>query len=91
MRQFPDQKSSFTVARPLDDRAIADAKRYSGNGVGTFLKGTKKEMVDKAHAAGLRVAMWMINTKEEYELAKSLGADTVTSDYPVRLLTELKK
>ena len=91
MRQFPDQKSSFTVARPLDERAIADAKRLGANGVGTFLKGTKKEMVDKAHAAGLRVAMWMINTKEEYELAKSLGADTVTSDYPIRLLTELRK
>ena len=55
---------------------------YDDNAVGGFVASLK---------AGIRVAMWMINTKEEYELAKSLGADTVTSDYPVRLLNELKK
>ena len=57
----------------------------------TWCCATTDTSVVSVESPGIRVAMWMINTKEEYELAKSLGADTVTSDYPVRLLNELKK
>ena len=83
MRQFPDPKSALISGHALDDSIGA-------NGVSPRLKGTTKEMVDKAHAAGLRVCLWMVQTKADYELAKSLGADTVTSDHPVRLLGEIR-
>jgi len=42
---------------------------------------TKKD-IDSAHALGIRVIPWTVNTKEEIEKLIKLGVDGVITDYP---------
>jgi len=47
-------------------------------------------LVNAAHAAGLRVNAWTVNTKMAYRRMERLGVDAVFSDNPRLLLTELR-
>ncbi|MFE6774992.1 glycerophosphodiester phosphodiesterase [Streptomyces sp. NPDC057702] len=40
------------------------------------------ELVDRAHAADLRVTAWTVNTPEHLKIARGMGLDGVTTDYP---------
>ncbi|MCX0242451.1 glycerophosphodiester phosphodiesterase [Streptomyces drozdowiczii] len=40
------------------------------------------ELVDKAHAEGLTVFGWTVNTQKQLRLAQGLGLDGVTTDHP---------
>lgn len=42
---------------------------------------TKKD-VDAAHALGIRVIPWTVNTKEEIEILINMGVDGLITDYP---------
>ncbi|MGK5632091.1 glycerophosphodiester phosphodiesterase [Streptomyces sp. URMC 123] len=41
-----------------------------------------QELVDRAHAVGLTVIGWVVNTQENLRLARALELDGVTTDYP---------
>ncbi|MFJ3903097.1 glycerophosphodiester phosphodiesterase [Streptomyces sp. NPDC090025] len=41
-----------------------------------------QDTVDRAHAAGLRVVGWVVNTQDELRLARALGLDGATTDRP---------
>ena len=98
--RHPEAETLFIVGRVLDERAIADAKAYGAAGVAALLsqgggKGpdgkprpvvqTTKEMAARAHAAGLLVAVWIVQDATAYRLARDVGADTCTSDHPIAL------
>lgn len=93
------------VGRTLDDAAIETARSLGAVSVAPVFRRrasqtkdgrdipaseTTREMVDRAHAAGLRVALWPAPNLEKYRWARKLGADTCTSDYPVNLLKAVK-
>lgn len=40
------------------------------------------ELVEKAHAEGLTVVGWTVNTQDQLRLARGLGLDGVTTDHP---------
>ncbi|MGW3564570.1 glycerophosphodiester phosphodiesterase [Streptomyces sp. NPDC000941] len=40
------------------------------------------ELVQRAHAAGLKVVGWTVNTPDQLKLARGLGLDGGTTDYP---------
>jgi glycerophosphoryl diester phosphodiesterase len=40
------------------------------------------ELVEQAHAAGLKVYGWVVNTPEHLKLARGLGLDGGTTDFP---------
>ncbi|MEU5714608.1 glycerophosphodiester phosphodiesterase family protein [Streptomyces sp. NPDC020403] len=40
------------------------------------------EVVEEAHARGLKVIGWVVNTPDHLRLAKALGLDGATTDYP---------
>ncbi|MXV17690.1 glycerophosphodiester phosphodiesterase family protein [Hufsiella ginkgonis] len=40
------------------------------------------EMVKEAHAKGIKVVPWTVNTTEEIDALKALGVDGIISDYP---------
>ena len=82
----PDAKLGYIMGGGLTDEHIATAKSLGCMSVAPSLKKTTKEMVDKAHAAGLTVCLWMSQNAEDYAEAAEKGADRVTSDYP-HLLT----
>ena len=56
--------------------------------IAPMLVHTTAEDVDRAHAAGITVCLWMVQNAEDYAAAKALGANRVTSDYP-HLLAEM--
>ena len=82
----PDAKLGYIMGGGLTDEHIATAKALGCISVAPSLKKTTKEMVDKAHAAGLTVCLWMAQNAADYAEAAEKGADRVTSDYP-HLLT----
>ena len=50
--------------------------------------GTEKGWVDAAHAAGLKVALWMVEDLSTWQACRAKGADTVTSNHPIQLLPQ---
>ena len=93
--RHPEAETMLIVGRVLDERAIADAKAFGAAGVAALLaqgggKQTTKEMVARAHAEGLLVAVWMVQDAAAYRLARAVGADTCTSDHPIALLETVR-
>jgi len=76
----PDAPLGYIMGK-LSDAHIATAVALGCCSVAPTL-GTDREMVEKAHAAGLTVCLWMVQDAEQYAEAKEKGADRVTSDYP---------
>ena len=81
----PDARTALIRGAALTEDHIRCAKELGCGKVSPLLRGTTREMMDKAHAAGLEVALWMVQNKADWEAARDLGADTVTSDYPILL------
>ncbi|WP_097134030.1 glycerophosphodiester phosphodiesterase family protein [Pedobacter xixiisoli] len=48
-----------------------------------------KGLVDKCHAAGVKIIPWTVNTVKDIVYLKNLGVDGIVTDYP-NLMTELK-
>ena len=84
-RVAPSAPIGLITGQPLDDSHIATAKALGCCGVAPTGKKTTREMVDKAHAAGLTVCLWMCQNKADWDEFAAKGADRVTSDYPVLL------
>ena len=80
-----DAVIGLIASKPMSEELIARAVSLGCSRVAPLLKGTTKELVDKAHAEGLLVTLWMVQNKADYDLASSLGADATTSDYPILL------
>ena len=80
-RVAPAAPMGYITGGALTDAHIATAKRLGCGSVAPSLR-TSKDMVDKAHAAGLTVCLWMVQNSSDWWLAKQKGADRVTSDYP---------
>ena len=49
------------------------------------------ESIKEAHAAGIQVAPWTINTKKEGDSAIAAGVDAIITDYPADLVDYLKE
>jgi glycerophosphoryl diester phosphodiesterase len=49
------------------------------------------EAIKEAHAAGVKVAPWTINTRKEWDLAIAAGVDAIITDYPGDLVEYLKE
>ena len=83
-RVAPAAPIGLITGQPLDDSHIATAKALDCCGIAPIGE-TTKEMVDKAHAAGLSICLWMCQNKADWDEYAAKGADRVTSDYPVLL------
>jgi len=71
----------YIVGAALADKHLETARDLGCCSVAPLLS-TSREMVAKAHAAGLSVCLWMVQNAAQYAEAKAKGADRVTSDYP---------
>ena len=84
-RVAPDAPTGYIMGGALTDDHIATAKALGCCSVAPSGKKTTKEMVDKAHAAGLTTCLWMCQNKADWDEFAAKGADRVTSDYPYLL------
>ena len=81
----PTAPTGYIVGAGLDETHIATARALGCGSVAALGGPTTKEMVDRAHAAGLTVCLWMCQSQADWAAAAAKGADRVTSDYPVLL------
>ena len=85
----PDAPLGLIVGSALEDAHIAKAKELGCCSVAPRV-GTTKEMIEKAHEAGLTVCLWMCQEKETWDECVALGADRVTTDFPLKLSREVE-
>ena len=85
---FPEAPIGLICGTPCTKEQVDKAVSLKCCGIAPLIEGTTKEMVDYAHEKGLCVSLWMVQNLETYKLSRSLGADTNTSDHPMRLLKE---
>lgn len=80
-RLVPGVRTALVASRyGLDvvDRALAV-------GAGTLVLNIRRltlEIVERAHAANLKVIGWVVNTHDHLRLVRGLGLDGATTDYP---------
>ncbi|CAM5553690.1 MULTISPECIES: glycerophosphodiester phosphodiesterase [Streptomyces] len=60
------------------DRALA----VGASALSLDIRRLTLELVERAHAAGLRVLGWTVNTHDELRLSRGLGLDGVITDFP---------
>ena len=77
--------TGFITSHGLDDSHIEIAKSLGCCNVSPNGHKTTKEMVKRAHDAGLAVCLWMCQNKADWDEYREKGADRVTSDYPLSL------
>lgn len=63
----------------ISDEAIAFAKAH-GTGLDVGYKSITKELVDKAHAEGIEVNVWTVNTPEDAAMVIAAGVDMITTN-----------
>ena len=85
----PDAPLGLIVGKPLEDAHIAKAKELGCCSVAPRV-GTTREMIEKAHKAGLTVCLWMCQDKETWDKCAAVGADRVTTDFPLKLSREVE-
>ena len=85
---FPEAPIGLICGTPCTKVQVDKAVSLKCCGIAPLIEGTTKEMVDYAHEKGLCVSLCMVQNLETYKLSRSLGADTSTSDHPMRLLKE---
>ena len=90
-RVAPDAPIGLILSGPLGDKSIETAKSLGCCSVAPVAGKTTKEMIDKAHEAGLSVCLWMCQKKNIWDLCAEKGADRVTSDYPVKILRAIEE
>ena len=86
----PSAKLGYIMGGALTDAHLDFAKSIGCCSVAPSLRSTSKEMVDKAHALGMTVCLWMVQNVADYGVAVAKGADRVTSDYPMLLQESVK-
>ncbi|HEV2249546.1 MAG TPA: glycerophosphodiester phosphodiesterase [Candidatus Limnocylindria bacterium] len=70
----PDRPALLASARALDLWALHPNRAY-----------VTRELVDAAHAAGLRVHPWTVNDEAEIAAFAALGVDGIMSNWPERV------
>lgn len=81
-KNYPKVKTSFLVSNKKSyQENIADL------GYKPFILSPEQKMVDEklvsqAHADGVKIIPWSVNTKEGIEKLKALGVDGIITDYP---------
>ena len=81
-KKYPKVKTSFLVANKKSyEENIADLG-YKPFILSPVWQMVNEEMVDKAHADGVKIVPWTANTAEDIKKLKALKVDGIISDYP---------
>lgn len=86
MRRVDPQAPLGYITGPLTQESVDTALSLGCCSIAATGHDSTKDMVAKAHAAGLTVCLWMCQSKADWDEYAAKGADRVTSDFP-HLLT----
>ncbi|WP_406142703.1 glycerophosphodiester phosphodiesterase [Streptomyces sp. NBC_01089] len=70
------------IASRWDKDIVARAKAVGAATVALNIRRLTLETVEKAHAEGLKVLGWVVNTQDHLRLVRALDLDGATTDYP---------
>ncbi|MFI6863029.1 glycerophosphodiester phosphodiesterase [Streptomyces sp. NPDC050421] len=70
------------VADHWGDDVVDRAKAVGATRLVLNIRRITLELVEKAHAEGLTVVGWVVNTQDHLRLARGLGLDGATTDFP---------
>lgn len=81
-KKYPDVKTSYLISNKKSyDENIADLG-YKPFIYSPDWKLVNENLIKKAHADGVKVIPWTVNTKNDIDFLKSLNVDGIISDYP---------
>jgi glycerophosphoryl diester phosphodiesterase len=80
--KYPNVKTSFLVEKNETYEEIITTLGYKPFIISPNYKMVNADFVNKAHADGIKVVPWTVNTPEEINRLKSLRVDGMISDYP---------
>ncbi|MFD9333754.1 glycerophosphodiester phosphodiesterase [Streptomyces sp. NPDC060028] len=83
-RLVPGVRTSLYAERPEAARGtlVDRARAVRAETVALNIRQVSLEAVEEAHAAGLRVTGWTVNTLDQLRLARALELDGVVTDFP---------
>ncbi|MGW1518100.1 glycerophosphodiester phosphodiesterase [Streptomyces sp. NPDC002287] len=83
-RRIPGLRGTLRVGRPGADPAelVALARSAGAAAVAADVRRLSLETVEAAHAAGLRVTGWAVNSLDLLRLARALQLDGAATDFP---------
>ncbi len=87
----PDAELLLIISKPINDETINIAKTVGIYTLGCTMNGTSREMVAKAHKAGITVSLWPGYTIEDFMLGAYLGADRMCTDIPLTVKEWVEK
>ncbi|MFI8962474.1 glycerophosphodiester phosphodiesterase [Streptomyces sp. NPDC053493] len=77
----PGLRTALVADREQSD-VVARALAVGAGAVVLNIRHLTLATVERAHAAGLRVVGWVVNTQDDLRLARALGLDGATTDRP---------
>ncbi|MER6497983.1 glycerophosphodiester phosphodiesterase family protein [Streptomyces sp. NPDC001455] len=80
-RLVPGVRTVLIASRRQDD-AVERAKAVGAATLALNIRRLTLEMVERAHAEGLKVIGWVVNTPDHLRLVRALRLDGATTDHP---------
>lgn len=87
--KYPDIPTSLGIDEKEDFENNIKALGFNPTIYSPYLPLVGKGLVDKCHAAGIKIIPWTVNTLKEINYVKNLGVDGIVTDYP-DLMAEIK-
>ncbi len=94
LRSFEKEKSPWLAGLDMKDfkgDPIKAAHAIGADIVSPYYMELSKQEVDEAHALGMKVVPWTVNTKKDMEMLLDMGVDGIISDKPWLLREVLEK
>jgi glycerophosphoryl diester phosphodiesterase len=81
-QKYPDVRTSLLVENADGFESNLDALGFTPTIYSPDHKLVDLELIRKAHAQGIKVIPWTVNTLNEMQVLKHMGVDGLISDYP---------
>jgi glycerophosphoryl diester phosphodiesterase len=87
-QKYPHIQTSLGIDEKEDFENNIKALGFKPTYYSPYVSLVGKGLVDKCHAAGIKIVPWTVNTAKDMLYFKNLGVDGVVTDYP-NLITEV--
>jgi glycerophosphoryl diester phosphodiesterase len=88
-QKYPQIPTSLGIDEKEDFENNIKALGFNPTIYSPYMPLVGKGLVDKCHAAGIKIVPWTVNTVKDIIYLKNLGVDGIVTDYP-NLMAEIK-
>lgn len=89
-QKYPKMRTSLAIDEKEDFENNLKALGFTPTVYSPYAVLVGKGLVDKCHAAGVKIIPWTVNSVQEITYLMNLGVDGIVTDYP-NLMGQLKK